>query len=191
MRLAILTLLCSLFGFVPAVNLEDKSNIEDITAAFNLLVDEKRYSELGKVLTPDVTYDGGGGPVQGLPATIDLLSKIIPSTSTTYFTLGTQLIKFLPPFDKDKRSNFAESVSYSTLVLFGSGNLTGDFFISFGRYVDKEIVRTKQPGFGGWRFKNRKVELVVSFPYYVDICANVSSAYPSPPPPSTILHWLL
>lgn len=60
-RLAILILLCSLSVFSLAVNLEDKSNIEDITAAFNPLVDEKQFSELGKVLTPDVTYDGGGG----------------------------------------------------------------------------------------------------------------------------------
>ena len=167
MRLAILTLFCSLFVSVLALNLEDKSNIEDLTVTFNQLVDEKKFSELGKVLTPDITYEvGGGGPVQGLPGTIDFLSKIIPSTATTFNILSTQLIKFLPPFDKDKRSNFAESVSYSTLVLFGSGNLTGEFYISFARYVDKEIVRTKQPGFGGWRFKNRKVELVVSFPYF-------------------------
>ena len=164
MRLAIPAFLCSLFAFALAVNLEDKSNIEDITAAFNLLFDEKKISELGKVLTLDVTYDAGAGPVQGLPATIDVLQKIISSTATTYFTLGTQVIKFLPPFGKDKRSNFAESVSYSNLVIFGSGNLTGEFFIGTGIYVDKEIVRTKEPGFGGWRFKNRKVEPVVSFP---------------------------
>lgn len=163
MRLAILTFLCSLFVFVLAVNLEDKSNIEDITAAFNLLIDEKKFSELDKVLSPDVTYDPGADPVQGLPAAIDILSKIIPSKTTTYFTLGTQLIKHLPPLDKDKRSNFAESVSYSTFVAFGSGNLTGEFFIIFAKYVDKEIVRTRQPGFGGWRFKNRKFEMVVSF----------------------------
>lgn len=163
MRLAFLTLLFSLFvSVVLAVNLEDKSNIEDLTAAFNILSDEKRYSEFGKVLTPDVTYDPGNGPVQGIPATIDSISKIIPSTTTTYFTLGTQLIKFLPPFDKEKRSNFAESVSYSTFVAFGSGNLTGETFIIFAKYVDKEIVRTRQPGFGGWRFRNRKFEAVVS-----------------------------
>lgn len=180
MRLAILTFVFSLFICVIADNLEDKSNIEDITAAFNLLTDGKKYSELGKVLSPDVTYDPGDGPVQGLPATIDTLSKIIPSTTTTYFTLGTQLIKFLPPSDKDKRSNFAESVSYSTFVSFGSGNLTGEFFILFVRYVDKEIVRTRQPGFGGWRFKNRKFELVVSYPtkYLCHISLN------PPPTPS-------
>lgn len=163
MRLAILTSFYFLFVFVLAANLEDKSNIEDVAAAFNLLLDEKKFSELGKVLSPDITYNAGSGPVQDLPAAIAVLSKVIPSTTTTYSRLGTQLIKFLPPFDKDKRSNIAESVTYSTIVSFGSGNLTGEFFILFAKYVDKEIVRTKQPEFGGWRFKNRKIELVVSF----------------------------
>lgn len=179
MRLAVLTLLCSFFAFALAVNLEDKSNIEDITAAFNLLLDKKKYSELGKVLSPDVTYDAGLGPVQGLPAAIDVLSKVIPSAATTYFTLGTQVIKFLPPFDKYGRSNRAESISYSTIVNFGSGNFTGEFFIIFARYVDKEIVQTKEPGFGGWRFKNRKFEIVVSFQLH-----NCAPYHRSPPPPT-------
>ena len=111
-----------------------------------------------------MTYDAGAGPVQGLRAAITTLLKVIPNTTTTYSTVGTQLIKFLPPFDRENRSNLAEAVSYSTIVSFGSGNLTGEVFIIFAKYVDKEIVRTKEPGFGGWRFKNRKIESVVSFP---------------------------
>lgn len=162
MRLVILTLLCSLLAFVLAANPQDKSDIEDLTAAFLFLLDGKKFNELGKVLSPDVTYDPGDGPVQGLPAAIDALSKVIPNTTTTYNTLGTQLIKFLPPFDKYKRSDRAESISYTTLVSFGSGNLTGEIFIIFAKFVDKETVRTREPGFGGWRFKNRKFEVVVS-----------------------------
>lgn len=163
MRLAFLTLLCSLFAFVLAGNLEDRADIQDLFATFNLLIDGKKFDELGKVLSPEVTYDPGPGPVQGLPAAINALSKVIPPTTNTYFTSGTQLITFLPPFDKDKRPNRAEATSYSTLVSFGSGNLTGDFFILFAKFVDKEIVRTRQPGFGGWRLKNRKFEVGVSF----------------------------
>ncbi|MCJ1347386.1 hypothetical protein MMC31_005611, partial [Peltigera leucophlebia] len=161
MRLQILTLLCSLFVFVLAsTNLEDKSHIEDITSAYNLIIDKKEFSKLGKVLSPNVTYDAGRGPVQGLPAAIAVLSKIIPNTTTSYASKGTQLIKFRPPFDKDGRSNFAESISYTTFTFFGSGNLTGEFFIIFARFVDKEIVRTNERGFGGWRFQNRKFESV-------------------------------
>ena len=164
MRLAILTLLCPLLSsFILAANLQDKEDIKDLSAAFDFIFDDKKFNELGKVLSPDVTYDPGNGPVQGLPAVIDTLSKILPPGTKTFNQLGTQLIKFLPPFDKDQRSNRAESISYITLVTFGSGNLTGEYFIFFAKFVDKEIVRTKQPGFGGWRFKNRKFELVVSF----------------------------
>ena len=115
MRLAILTLLCSLFVSALAANLGDKSNIEDLTVTFNQLVDEKNFSELGKVLTPDVTYEvGGGGPVQGLPATIDILSKIVPSTATTFNILSTQLIKFPPPFDKENGVFYASRDSVTT-----------------------------------------------------------------------------
>ena len=162
MRLAILTL-CSLLTFVLATNLQDKEDIKDLTAGFLFFIDSKEFNELYKVLSPDVTYDPGNGSVQGLPAAIAALSKVIPPETTTYNILGTQLIKFLPPLDKDKRSNRAESISYTTLVSFGSGNLTGEVFIAFAKFVDKEIVRTREPGFGGWRFKNRKFEVVVSF----------------------------
>ncbi|MCJ1347850.1 hypothetical protein MMC31_006080, partial [Peltigera leucophlebia] len=158
MRLQILSL-CSLFAIVLATGkLEDKSNIEDITAAFNLIFDRKDFAKLATIFTPDVTYDAGAGPIQGRSNVVYTLSNIIPNTTTTYTILGTQLIKFLPPFDKDGRSNLAESVSYSTFVNFGGGKLAGQSLFNFARYVDKEIVRTNEPGFGGWRFKNRKIE---------------------------------
>lgn len=174
MRLSIITLLCPLFIFVFATNFEDEASIKNLNSKFNVILDTKQFSKLGKVFSPDVTYDAGAGPVQGLPAAISLLSKVVPNNTNTYFTVGTQLVKFLPPFDKENRSNLAEAISYSTLVNFGTGNLTGQFFIIFAKFVDKEIVRTKEPGFGGWRFKNRKIEAVVSFPT-ISICA---TSYP-------------
>lgn len=163
MRLQILSLLCSLFVFILATGkLKDKSNIEDLTAASNLIFDRKDYKQLGTIFTPEVTYNPGAEDIQGLPNVISALSTY-PNTTTTYTTLGTQLIKFRPPFDKAGRSKLAESVSYKTFVNFGSGNLTGHSFIVFARYVDKEIVKTNEPGFGGWIFKNRKFDSVVSF----------------------------
>lgn len=162
MRLQILSLLCSLFAFVLATGqLQDKSNIADLTAASNLIFDRKDYNKLGTVFTPDVTYNPGAEDIQGLPKVISAFSTY-PNKTTTYSTLGTQLIRFRPPFDKEGRSKLAESVSYSTIVNFGAGNFTGQSFIVFARYVDKEIVKTNEPGFGGWRFKNRKFESVVS-----------------------------
>lgn len=168
MRLQILTLLCSLFAFVLATDkLEDESNIKALHNVFNFIFDRKQFNELGGIFTTDVTYDPGPvqglRPVQGLPNVIFTLSTF-PNTTTTYTILSTQLIKFRPPFDKEGRSNLAESVSYSTFVNFGSGNLTGEVFIIFAKYVDKEIVKTNEPGFGGWRFRNRKFESVVSSP---------------------------
>lgn len=172
MRLALLTPLCSSLFFVSVVVvatnvnvgvLEDRANIEDLTAAYNFLTDDKKFFEFDKVLTPDVDYDPGTGYVKGIPASIDALLLIIPNTTITYFTLGTQLITFRPPFDKYGRSNLAESLSYNTFVAYGTGNLTGQYFIVDARFIDKEIVRTKQPGFGGWRFRNRKFEVIVSF----------------------------
>lgn len=179
MRLQILSVLFPFFVLVLATSkAEDKSNIEDITAAFNFIFDRKEFNKLSTIFTPDITYGGGGDPVQGLSNAISLLSNIIPNTTTSYTILSTQLINFLPPFDKDGRSKFAESVSYSTFVNFGGGEFEGQTLIAFGRFVDKEIVRTKEPGFGGWRFKDRRIEAVVSFP-------------PNTPPPQKINKQLV
>lgn len=171
MRCSILTILFNFFSvFVLAVNLlEDKSDIEDLTTTFNLLLDEKKFSDLDKVFSPDVIYNPGPdpattSPIQGLSATIGVISRVIPTTTASFFTLGTRLITFLPPFDKRGCSDFAKSVTYGTFMGFGSGNLTGEYYIILAKYVDKEIVRTKLPGFGGWRIKNREIELLVSFP---------------------------
>ena len=187
MRRAILTLLCSLLNFVivsAATKLQDRDDIKDLTAAFLFLIDAKKFNELGKVLSPDVTYDPGNGPVQGLPAAIAALSKVIPPETTTFNKLGTQLIKPLPPLDnKDKRSNRAESISYTQLKASGSGNLTGETFSLFAKFLDKEIVRTSQPGFGGWRFKNRKFEAVVSSFYYSLVLRTYLRKKPSLPQP--------
>lgn len=178
MRFQIFSLLYSLSAFVLATGkLDDKSNIEDITASFNLIFDRKHFDQLGTIFTPDVTYNPGTEAIQGLPSVISLISTF-PNTTTTYTTLGTQLIKFRPPFDKEGRSKLAESVSYSTFVNFGNGNLTGQTFVIFARYVDKEIFKTNEPGFGGWRFKNRKFEFVVSSLLLRRIASNPSLAAP-------------
>lgn len=164
MRLQILSLVLFLFALVLATGkLDDKFNIEDLNASFNLIFDGKDFEQLGTIFTPDVTYNSGLDAVQGLPNLISTLSTFIPNTTTTYTTLGTQLIKFRQPFDPEGRSKLAELVSYSIFVNFGGGNLTGQSYIIFARYVDKEIVKTNEPGFGGWRFKNRKFEIVVNF----------------------------
>lgn len=167
MRLQILTLVSYLFVLVIATGkLEDKSNIEDLLNAFNLLVDEKKYSRLGEIFTPDVVYDEGPDvpdrPVRGVAAIKDIIKKTVPAKVVSYSLLSTKLIKFIPPFDKEGRSDRAAAFSYSTFVFFGAGNLTGESFILFVKHEDKEIVRTKEPGSGGWRIKNRKDELIVS-----------------------------
>lgn len=148
---AILTLLCSLLTFVLAANLQDKSDIKDLTAAFDLLIDGKKFDQLDKVLTPDVTYNPGcnNRPVQGLFAARNALLEIILSTATTYNTLGTQLITFFPLFAKNKCSNCAKFISYTTIAIFCSGNLTEEYTIFFARFMDKKIVWTREAGFGG------------------------------------------
>lgn len=184
MRLQIFTLLCSLIVIVLATgNLEDKSNIEDSLNAFNLLIDKKEYSKLGNIFTPDVTYDPGPGKasgplVQGLPAIINIPKKEIPDSVASFTQLSTKLIKFLPPFDKAGRSDRAEAVSYNFFLFFGAGNLTGETYFFYVKYEDKEIVRTKEPGFGGWRIKFRKLELIVSLVKFHKHLCRVSSTPP-------------
>lgn len=162
MRLQVLTLLCSLCVLVLATGkLEDKFDIKDLFSAFAFLVDEKKFDKLGKIYTPDATFEPGEGPVKGTPAIANFIKEFIPDTVTSYSQATTNLIKFLPPFDKEGRSDRAEAVSYTFYIFFGAGNSTKEYLLPI-KYVDKEIVRTKEPGFGGWRIKTRKLEVVVS-----------------------------
>lgn len=181
MRLQIFTLLCSVFVLVLATGkLEDKSDIDDLLNAFNLYIDGKQYSKLGEIFTRDVTYDPGprkdpGQLVQGLDAIINIPKTEIPDTVVSFTQLSTKLIKFVPPFDRKGRSDRAEAVSYNFNLFFGAGNLTGQTYFFYIKYVDKEIVRTNETGYGGWRIKFRKLELVVSF-----ISTNICAAYHRP-----------
>lgn len=184
MRFQILTLLCYLSVLVLATGkLEDKSNIEDLENALVILVDDKEYVKASQLFTPNATYDPGPGPfgpLEGRPAIADFYRKSIHNI-TRFGELSTQLINFYPPFDNDGRSDRASAVSYNTLTFFGAGNST-DFFTVFVKVVDKPIVRTKEPGFDGWRIANRKLEFIVSFFFFFFslstnkfLCARVAS----------------
>lgn len=62
MQLQILNLLCSLFVLVLATSkLKDKLDIDDLFNTFNLFIDRKKYSQLGKIFISNVTYDSGPG----------------------------------------------------------------------------------------------------------------------------------
>lgn len=171
MRLQILTLLCSFFVLILATGkLEDKSDIEDLFNAFNLIVDEKKYSKLSNIFTKDVVYYPGPGkdpgqPVQGIEAIINIPKNEVPESVVSYTQLSTKLIKLFPPLDKAGHSDRAEAVSYNFFSYFGTGNSTGETYFFYVKYVDKEIIRTKEPGFGGWRIKNRTLELIVCFTF--------------------------
>ena len=168
--------LTSLFSFllfwlwiavVSTCVLRDKSHVEDLLNAFNLIIDGKQYDRLHEVLIPDIIYYPGPGkedagqPVRGLPAFINTVKKRIPASINSYSQLGTKLIKVYPAMDVNR----AEAVSYNLNVFFvGTGNnSTGNSLFSFVKYVDNDIIRTEEPGYGGWRIKSRSLELIVSY----------------------------
>lgn len=179
MRLRILTL-CYLSALVLATGkLEDKSNIADLENALILDIDDKKYVKASELFTPNATYDPGPGPFrpfEGRPAIADFYRKSFHNI-TRFGQLGTQLIKFYPPFDKEGRSDRASAVSYNTLTFFGAGNST-EVFIVFVKVVDKIIVRTKEPEFDGWRIHNRKLEFIVSFTSTNSLCRVASTPFP-------------
>lgn len=119
MRYKVLTALFSfiLFWLWIAVDftcvLTDKSHVEDLLNAFNLIIDGKQYDRLHEVLTLDIVYypgpgkDDAGQPVWGLPAFINTAKKRIPASIDSYSQLGTKLIKVHPARDVDR----AEAVS--------------------------------------------------------------------------------
>lgn len=165
MRLQILTLLCSLSVLVLATGkLEAKSDIDDLLNYSEILFDEKKFVKYSELFTPNATYDPGPGPIrpfEGRDAIVEFVKKSIPRNLTTFTQLGTKFIKSTPPFDKEGRPDRASAVSYNTLTIFAPGNST-EVLILLIKFVDKEIVRTKEPGFGGWRIQNRQLKLIVS-----------------------------
>lgn len=183
MRLRILTLLCYLSVLILATGrLKDQSEIDDLQNLLLFLVDDKKFVQASELFTPNATYDPGPEfpvrPFQGRSALVDYLEKTIPDNVSTFAQLGTKLIKFIPPFNKDGRSDRAEAVSYVTFTFFGADNSTE---IIFFKFEDKEIVRTKEPGFGGWRIQNRKQKLVVSFQFHNYLCRLSSNPLPVVP----------
>lgn len=102
MQLQILLLLCSFFVLVFATGkLKDKSDINNLLNTFNLFIDRKKYSKLGKIFISNVTYDLGPGKapnqlVQGLSAIIKIQKNEIPDIVFSYTQLSTKLIKFVP-----------------------------------------------------------------------------------------------
>lgn len=85
--------------------------------------------------------------LKGVNAVVDYLKKIIPDNVSTYILLSTKLIKFIPPFAKKGCSNYSSSVLYSTATAFGTCNLTEKLILAL-KFVDKEIIRIKELGFG-------------------------------------------
>jgi len=175
MRLQILTLVCSLSVLVLATGkVEDKDNIRDLFNAFVFTIDERKPDQLAtifardatvvveeqvvKILTGNATVEGDL-IIQGITAIVKFVGGLFPDSVKSYGQPTPDLIKFVPPYDKDGRSDRAEAVSYTSFLFFGAGNSTKELLLPF-KYVDKEVVRTNDRGFGGWRIKNRKVELV-------------------------------
>lgn len=162
------TLLWSLSILVLTTGkLEDKSDIKNLLNAWELFFNTKKFVKAGKLLTPNVTYEPELTnvpvlPLKGVNAVVDYLKKIILDNISLYTLLSTKLIKFIPLFNKERCSDCALAVMFITVIAFGVGNLTEEYILAL-KFVDKEIVRTKEPGFGGWNFQNRELILVVSF----------------------------
>lgn len=179
MRLQILTLVCSLSVLVLATGqVEDKDNIRDLFNAFAFTIDERKPDQLDEIFARDATavieeqvvriLSGnataeGDVTIQGITAIVKFVGGLFPDSVKSYGQPTANLIKFVPPYDKDGRSDRADAVSYTSFIFFGAGNSTKELLLPF-KYVDSEVVRTNETGFSGWRIKNRRVQLVVSFP---------------------------
>lgn len=165
MRLPILALVCSLSVLVFATGkLEDKDNIRDLFSAYALAFDEKKFDKFGSIFTRDATFEAKGeDPIKGVTAIAKYLEAFVSRNVTTFTEISTILIKFVPPLDREGRSDRAEALSYAGITIFSGGNSTKVFFLPL-KFTDREIVRTKERGFGGWRIEKRKAEVDVSFP---------------------------
>ncbi|MCJ1326613.1 hypothetical protein MMC10_003278 [Thelotrema lepadinum] len=136
----------SLAGSLPTLKTNSLviAEIEQTLNRFSLAVDTHDWNMLSTVFTRDaVGIFGPGAPqIEGLSTLTQALRAQLEGTISLHF-LSTQTVDHTGP-----RSVFA--VSYLQGTFFGQGNLTGQTYTTYGRYLDTLILTES-----GWRVNNK------------------------------------
>ena len=152
----LLLVLSLLFVSLALGSPSDVLYIEKLDADSVQLPDAKNFAGLVNIYTQNATYIPDTGPrIRGIVAIQAFLSKIFPNGTITQHVISTESITLLGPFDEQGAAGTATGVVYSTTVYIGQGNLTGQAYTAFGKYVDKYVKTADFARHGGWRISER------------------------------------
>ena len=163
-----LALLTSILLFVPSclTSPNDVLYIQKLTADYSINFDTKNFKDLDVEFTANATLDAGNGVFsKGLPAIKARLAGIV-GTNVTQSSITTSSITLLPPFDSALGgASRASAIQYVIGVFIGQAPAdAGKTFTVFGVFKD-QFVKTELIGdYGGWRFSERVLQILVSFP---------------------------
>lgn len=166
-----LAVLTSILLFVPSclTSPQDVLYIQKLTADYSVNFDTKNFQDLDVEFTANATLDPGNGVFsQGLPAIKARLAEIV-GTNVTQSSITTSSITLLPPFDSALGgAGRASAIQYVIGVFIGQGADAGKAFTLYGLFKD-QFVKTDLIGdYGGWRFSERVLQLLVSVSLFFD-----------------------
>ena len=159
--LAVLTSVLSLI--TPSLTSpSDVVHIQKLTADFSINIDTKNFKDLDDEFIANATLDTGTEIVKGLPAIKTALVAIL-AKNVTQSSITTSSINLLPPFDNQGSASTASAIQYVIGTFIGIDADSGKAFTLYGVFFDK-FVKTEAIGdYGGWRFSERVLRLLVSF----------------------------
>lgn len=130
-------------------NTEAIVEITQVYALANLLLDEKKYSDLSLVITEDAEFISSVASFSDLPA--------LEEYSRARFLNKITLHVFANLYVYDISATKASAAVNEILVFFGQGNFTGQTFTTYGGFSDTLVKEN-----GSWKISARTVEFQVS-----------------------------
>ena len=139
----------------------DILNIQKLTADYSVDVDTKNFNGLDSKFTANATLDPGKGVFStGLPDIKAALAAVL-ADNLTLSSITTSSISL--PFDIRGPSK-ASAIQYVIGTFLGKDPVDeGKAFFLYGVFKDK-FVKTRDYGnYGGWKFSERALQILVSF----------------------------
>lgn len=164
-HLLFLGVLTSFLSFiVPSLSSpSDVLYIQKLTADYLINIDTKNYKDLDIEFTVNATIDFGTGDLaKGLPAIKASLAAIL-TNNVTQSSITTSSITLLPPFDIQGGAGRASAIQYVIGAFLGQGPDAGKAFTLYGVFKDQFIKTADFGDYGGWRFNERVLRLLVRF----------------------------
>lgn len=134
-----------------SIHESDYIEIQQTLAKFPIAVDNKNYTMLSEVFTPDGIFEADlpTGPLQGLATIENWLLGALNNTLSQH-SFGTQYIDILDPHS-------ANAITYFIATFVGVGDKAGSSLYNHAKYLDTLILNEDRE----WRIENKTLVYMV------------------------------